>query len=60
MGHKPTSFGHGGAGGSAGFADPEVGLSVGVTLNKMMWARDPSQNRTLEICELIRKELGVE
>lgn len=60
MGLRPTSFGHGGAGGSVGFADPEVGLSVGVTLNKMMWTRDPSQNRTLEICELIRKELGVE
>lgn len=60
FGPRPTSFGHVGAGGSVGFADPEVGLSVAVTLNKMMWTLDPSENRTLEICELIRKELGVE
>ena len=60
MGLRPTSFGHAGAGGAVGFADPEVGLSVAVTLNKMMWTMDPSQNRTLEICELIRKDLGIE
>jgi CubicO group peptidase (beta-lactamase class C family) len=60
FGPRPTSFGHVGAGGSVGFADPDVGLSVAVTLNKMMWTRDPSVNRTLKICALIRKELDVE
>ena len=58
-GPRESSFGHGGAGGSTGFADPEVGLSIGVTLNKMMFSVSPEENRTLEICELIRRELGV-
>ena len=31
----PGSFGHGGAGGSYGFADPENGLAVGYVMNKM-------------------------
>jgi CubicO group peptidase (beta-lactamase class C family) len=48
------SFGHIGVGGSLGFADPETGLSVAVTLNKMR-----SSDRVLEICELIRNELDV-
>ena len=58
-GPRATSFGHGGAGGSTGFADPEVGLSIGITLNKMEFARSRSENRTLQICDLIRNELGV-
>jgi hypothetical protein len=40
------------------FADPEAGLSIAVTLNKMqnsLLAEGP----TFEICELIRGELGV-
>lgn len=58
-GPRESAFGHSGAGGSVGFADPDVGLSVGVTLNKMVFAMNPEENRTLEICDLIRKELGV-
>jgi CubicO group peptidase (beta-lactamase class C family) len=30
-GTRPTAFGHGGSGGPHGFADPEVGLAVGLT-----------------------------
>jgi CubicO group peptidase (beta-lactamase class C family) len=58
-GPRETSFGHDGAGGSTGFADPEVGLSIGVTLNKMERAMSRSENRTLQICDFIRNELGV-
>jgi CubicO group peptidase (beta-lactamase class C family) len=29
------SFGHGGAGGSYGFADPDHGIAVGYVMNKM-------------------------
>jgi CubicO group peptidase (beta-lactamase class C family) len=58
-GPRESAFGHGGAGGSLGYADPEVGLSIGVTLNKMEFAHTPEENRTLEICSLIRRELGV-
>jgi CubicO group peptidase (beta-lactamase class C family) len=31
VGTRPTAFGHPGWGGQQGFADPEVGLAVGVT-----------------------------
>jgi len=54
FGPRPTAFGHSGAGGSQGYADPDIGLSIGVTLNKMEWSRD----RTIEICEFIRNYLG--
>jgi CubicO group peptidase (beta-lactamase class C family) len=54
FGPRLTSFGHLGAGGSVGFADPETGLSVAITVNKM-----GSSDRRLEICDLIRTELGV-
>jgi len=59
FGPRESSFGHCGAGGSTGVADPEVGLSIGVTLNKMERAMSRSENRTLQICDLIRDELGV-
>lgn len=57
MGARRTAFGHPGAGGSVGFCDPEVGLAVGVTLNKMAGV-GPGQSVTLEICDLIREELA--
>jgi CubicO group peptidase (beta-lactamase class C family) len=58
LGPRRTAFGHAGAGGSIGFADPEARLSVGVTKNRMEWA-DPGQGCLLEICDLIREEQGV-
>jgi len=58
-GPRGTAFGHGGAGGSTGFADPDVGLSIGITLNKMEFPMSRDENRTLQICNLIRDELGV-
>jgi CubicO group peptidase (beta-lactamase class C family) len=57
-GPRRTAFGHPGAGGSVAFADPEVGLSVAVTLNKMS-STLTAEGPTFEICELIRNELGV-
>ncbi len=56
MGPRRTAYGHGGAGSSIAFADPEVGLSIAVTLNKMQTPL-PGEGTTFEICELIRKEL---
>jgi CubicO group peptidase (beta-lactamase class C family) len=58
MGPRATAFGHPGAGGSIAFADPEVGLSVAVTLNKM-GSTLQAEGPTYELCELIRNELGV-
>jgi CubicO group peptidase (beta-lactamase class C family) len=58
MGPRETAFGHPGAGGSIAFADPEVGLSIAVTINKMLSTLQ-AEGPTYEICELIRNELGV-
>jgi CubicO group peptidase (beta-lactamase class C family) len=42
------SFGHGGAGGSYGFADPEHGLAVGYVMNKMALEMvDPRPHRLI-------------
>lgn len=57
MGPNEQAFGHPGAGGSIGFADPDLGLGVAVTLNKMQYPM-PGEGPTLEICDLIRAELG--
>jgi CubicO group peptidase (beta-lactamase class C family) len=56
-GSRVSAFGHGGAGGSYGLADPEIGLSIGVTLNKMMIELDPVKERAAKICQLIRSEI---
>ncbi len=53
LGPSEEAFGHGGAGGSVGFADPTIGLGVAVTLNKMAYP-NPGEGVTQEICNLIR------
>ena len=35
MGPNPQAFGHGGAGGSLGFADPDNNISLGFVMNQM-------------------------
>jgi CubicO group peptidase (beta-lactamase class C family) len=57
-GPRTTTFGHAGAGGSIAFADPEAGLSIAVTINKMHNSLQ-GEGPAFEICELIRNELGV-
>ena len=59
MGRRLTAFGHPGAGGATAFADPEVGLSIAVTINKMAFGL-PGEGATDEICAAIRKELRAE
>ena len=59
FGPRTTAFGHSGAGGSTAFADPEVGLSVAVTINKMQMTLQ-AEGPTYEICQLIRRELSVQ
>jgi CubicO group peptidase (beta-lactamase class C family) len=58
MGARRTAFGHPGAGGSAAWADPEVGLSVAVTLNKMQQGIFGG-GIAFQAGELIRRELGL-
>ena len=57
LGPRKTAFGHTGAGGSVAFADPEVGLAIAVTLNKMELSM--VGGREFDICDLIRRELDV-
>jgi len=57
-GPRETAFGHPGAGGSIAFADPEAGLSIAVTINRMQ-NNLQGEGAASEICELIRNELGV-
>jgi CubicO group peptidase (beta-lactamase class C family) len=57
-GSRGTCFGHSGAGGSFAYADPEVGLSIAVTLNKMIYLNPGELGRADVICDRIRKELG--
>ena len=49
----PASFGHAGAGGSLGFADPETGVAFGYVMNMMQQnlATDP---RTLTLIEAVK------
>ncbi len=58
FGRRPTAFGHKGNGGSVGFADPETGLGVGITIN-LMQPLLHQDGPTVEICDLIRSELGI-
>lgn len=59
FGPRPSAFGHSGAGGSTAFADPEHGLAMAVTINKMQNSLQ-GEGPTQEICDLVRRELGAE
>lgn len=50
------SFGHGGAGGSYGFADPEYGLAVGYVMNKM--AMEFSDSRSHGLIRALYEAIG--
>ena len=43
MSASPTAFGHPGAGGNSGFADPDCGLALAVTKNRMVSPTRPEQ-----------------
>ena len=58
MGARYTAFGHPGRGGSVAWADPEVGLSVAVTLNKLQ-AGIFGGGVGFDVGGLIRAELGL-
>jgi CubicO group peptidase (beta-lactamase class C family) len=58
QGPRKSAFGHAGAGGSVAFADPEVGMSVAVTLNKMLNSLQ-AEGPATQIANLIRSELGL-
>ena len=53
----PRSFGHAGAGGSLGFADPDAGVGFGYVMNQMQQnlAGDP---RTIGLISAVRECLA--
>ncbi|MFA6961540.1 MAG: serine hydrolase domain-containing protein [Opitutaceae bacterium] len=56
IGRRKTCFGHGGHGGSQGFADLDHGLAVAFVRNRL---RDPSGVDTVRLLvETVRRELG--
>jgi CubicO group peptidase (beta-lactamase class C family) len=52
----PASYGHFGAGGSVGFADPEAGISFGYLMNKM--SMDPEDKRAINLVNAVYKALN--
>jgi len=58
-GLNPRTFGHPGAGGSIGWADPDAHLAVAITHNRMFRASTPEENPLVPIGQAVRKALGV-
>lgn len=58
MGNRPTTFGHGGYGGAQGYADPEYGLAVGLTKNRLV-VNDVGIGATWRILRTVREVLGI-
>ena len=53
----PRAFGHPGAGGSLGFADPDAGLGFGFTMNQMITGPDQTDPRWQDLSEAIEASL---
>jgi CubicO group peptidase (beta-lactamase class C family) len=58
-GRNSRTFGHPGAGGSIGWADPDTRLAVAITHNRMFRATTPEENPLVPIGEAVRKALGI-
>lgn len=56
MGQHPSAFGHGGNGGSLGYADPMRKLGFGFTKNRMSWL-EPRKAAAYALTETIRAYL---
>lgn len=53
---NPAAFGHPGAGGALGWADPDAGLAIGYVMNRMDWRiRSP---RALALCHAAYRALA--
>jgi CubicO group peptidase (beta-lactamase class C family) len=52
FGPSPLAFGHSGAGGSLGFADPQAGIGIGYAMNQMQFNlnEDSLGGRLLRAC----------
>lgn len=57
MGAREGAFGHPGAGGSIGWADPELGLAVAICKNRMRAAASQGEHSLLPIATALREAL---
>ena len=57
---SPDSFGHPGAGGSVGYADPFHGLAVGFTKTRLTAPTDRNTGSDVKVTAKIREVLGIE
>lgn len=60
MGANPAAFGHPGAGGSIGWADPDHGLAVAIVKNRMLAPPTPAENPVVAIAQAVRSALEIE
>ena len=58
-GQAPRMFGHNGAGGSVGWADPEACLGVAITHNRMLPHEPEEENPLIPLGQALRDALGV-
>ena len=49
FGPGPRTYGHNGSGGSLGIVDPDAGISLGYTMNRLWWGPDRTDPRWLPI-----------
>ena len=59
MGNNPLAFGHNGAGGSIGWADPQHRLAVAIHHNRMVPHGPPEESPLTPIGVAVRKALGI-
>lgn len=59
MGERASAFGHPGAGGSIGFADPRYRLAVGFTKNRLRTTLDPKEAAAYRVGQRVREVLGI-
>ena len=57
-GKTPRTFGHPGAGGSIGWADPDAGLAVAITHNRMFSVATQEESPLQPIGKAVRQALG--
>lgn len=59
MSGRISAFGHPGAGGSIGFADPAYRLAIGFTKNRLSTTLDPSQSAAYRVAHRVREVLDI-